>query len=232
MFHSIVRHAALAGLLSLLAAGCGLGRELPSDLSPEDRLLVTGFGGWSTPEAVEFGDYRAVSIERGFTQGSGLRAERTGSRTSRQVYRFLFIDGEEEVGWVRCESEARRLSGIAGVADIEPGAEVTLDCRASDDGREPEWRLSLRSSSDRPPQGPISDGALEYSVRAASRGGRWVPAGGRGYHIQSSDRILGLVEVVRGGMVWIESGLDERARRVMAMAAVSILLYEEPSTSR
>lgn len=226
-----IRHSLLVVLVPGLLAGCGT-KELPSDLTPEDRLLVQGVGGWTTPEALGFGDYQARSIDRGFTQGSGLRAERTGSRTSRQAYQFLFYDGEQEVGWVRCQSEARRLTGIAGVTDIAPGAEVTLDCRGDPDGLEAEWRLSLRSSGDRPVQGPVSAGPLEYSVRAASRGGPWVPSGGRGYQIQSSERILAMVEVVRGGMVWIEADLSRRARRVMAMAAVALLLYEEPPPAR
>lgn len=219
----------LVGLVAVAVAACG-SKELPSDLSPEDRLVVQGVGGWTTPEAVRFGPYQAVSIELRWTRGSGLRAERTGSRTANQNYRFTFHDGDTAIGEVLCASEARRLTGLAGITDIDPGAEVALDCRAASDSAEPEWRLSLRSSGSRGPQGPLSTDELSYSVRVASRGGVWGRSGRSGYRIQSEDRILAIVEVVRGGMVWIESDLDERARRAIAMAAMALLLYEEPST--
>lgn len=204
--------------------------QLPSDLAPAERLEVEGMRRIRTPEALRFGSFHARDIDRSWTRGGGLEAGGVGRQNARQTYSFRLADAEDGEGHVSCESSAERSSVDLKVVTVDPGPDVTVSCTlAATDGL-PDWHLRLETSRDRHLEGRISTGGQRYTVRGAGKGGRFAPAQTHGYHILQEGRTVGAVETVGDGAVWLASGLTTLERRALALAAVALLLYQEPDT--
>lgn len=232
---------AMVAALSL--AGCaGPALQLPDELAPAERLEVQGMRALRTPDALTFGTYRATAIDRSWTRGSGLSVAGMSRNRARQSYLFQFADGPVEQGAVSCETSAQRRSMDLEVIQIDGGADVLLDCTLAPGGGAlgasgaaagadaSVWRLSLASTRDRHLEGELSSGGLSYQVRGVGRGGKYAPAETHGFHLLREGRVVGAVQTVAPGVVWFLPELDTESRRLLAIGAVALLLYEEPPT--
>lgn len=227
---ALLRHPHVLALPLLLTACATPQLQLPDELAPAERLEVEGMKRLGTAKELRFGSYRATAIDRSWTKGSGWNVAGLGKNSARQRYGFRFADGEMDQGAIACETTAQRRSMDLKVVVVDPGADVSLTCSLADSQDSQGWALSLASSRDRHLQGEISTDLRRYQVQAIGRGGKLAPAETHGFHLLSEGRVVAAVQTNTRGTVWLAPELDPEGRRVVALTAVALLLFEEPPT--
>jgi hypothetical protein len=221
--------------LLLVLAACGSTRmELPQALEGADRLAVEGRGGLRQARDIRFGPYEVVGIQRSWTKGSGwnVGAGRLGGGSDRakQTYAFMLAESGREHGRVECEARGSR--GTLGVRSvgIDLASDEGLRCTLGLVEGAAAWELTLHSNRDRHLEGELIAGEDRYRLVGTGSGGRMTPANTYGYELRSGDRVMAAVETVNKGAVWFAPDVDAAARRALAAAAASLLLYQKVKT--
>jgi hypothetical protein len=236
--HTLSRRAWLRStlLLAILGLpGCQLARmPLPDGLAASERMAVSGRQGLLVRQRLQFGPYEVHQVSRSWTRGrdrgstsSALHSER------RQTYRFTLREDGTDHWHVACHASVNRFRIDAVVVDVHATDESALYCNLqSAEDATSAWELDLRERQERPLSGAMTLHTGRVEIIGTNRLEKSLPMGDTtGYEFRAEGHVVGAVEVINNGAVWLRPDVDPDRRRLLAAAAAVLLLLEDLRTS-
>jgi hypothetical protein len=206
---------------------------VPTELSAAPKMEVSGRQGWRVGQRVRFGPYGTERVRRSPTvieEYPGLVSTR-GEHS--QYYSFRLTEDGAVVARVGCVAEATARAGrVPVIGEVTSLSRASLQCSLSPSEAtstaDDEWTLLVETRNDRPLEGTLSGEAGRFEVEGTSRieGGASACCNTSGYYLRRDGRPVGAVEVINQGAVWLETGLSGEERRMLAGAAMALLLHE------
>lgn len=215
----------------LMAPGCHAARmPLPEGLAAAERLPVSGRQGLSPGTRLRFGSFEAYPVTRSWTRGRERGATPMATERERiQTYEFSLREDGAEPWFVACRASLRSVRIDAGPFQVHPSDESALYCnlRAVGDAQIA-WELELEERHGRPLAGTLSLPPTRLSIVGTDRVEGALPTGlTTGYEIRAGADVLGAVEVINGGAIWLRHEPDPERRRLLAASATALLLLED-----
>lgn len=214
----------------MLLAGCQATRMPgPDELSTSQRLAVEGRQGWKIHEHLRFGPYEAHEIDRSWTRGRDREILLYSGNKRRQRYTFTLREGGVDRWDVSCEANLTKHALGADGAEVALKNRSWLDCSLRSLGAPAEvWEMALSERSERPLGGRLSHGAAELEVRGTRKIQGGLPGEATtGYEVLEEERVVGAVEVVNNGAVWLHEGLSPDRQSLLSASAAALLLLED-----
>jgi hypothetical protein len=222
---------ALIVLIALPLPGCQTARmPLPDALVTAERLPVSGRQGLQIEQRLRFGSYAAHPITRSWTRGRDRGATLAAQQFERrQTYQFTLQDGDVAHWFVSCHASARSIRIDLAVVEAHPADESALYCNLqSTTDRLAAWEMELQERRGRPLAGMLAMGDTRFDIDGTDRLERALPMGATtGYEIHAAGDVVGAVEVINRGAVWLSPDLEPERRRLLAAAAAALLLLED-----
>ena len=222
-------HAArLACLLALTSlAACQTARMKVDPTLADDRLSVKRPGLFETG-ALRFGDYAAADIDRSWTHSRSSTIGHREDRRSKQTYRFVFAARGAVTDRVRCETVYAEHAMQVGRLRLDDGRHGLGCVVEAADGR-PRGELVMTEQDRHRPAGRMyHDGAMIDLVPTARlEGARWDAGEAVGYELRVDGALVGAVQTINGGAVWIDRSAPGPLQESAALAAATLLLYQE-----
>lgn len=240
---SIVRKIIFVSLAAVLLMGCTPARMAvrPQLASAAEEMKVEGRKYFSFDETFFFGPYQVEEVHRGWTRSNGFsistpeKSKEFTSSKSRQKYEFVLKDGEGDV-WT-CQS----VTGCdENFVDVLLGERKKLGmgmtstsfvCTFRSKNRPEVWRLTMDENFDSSGvmKGVLSDGKNSILIQATNKlaGGVWDLGTPSGYEFLMKEDVVGSVEVINKGAVWIVPSIEERLHSPLAVTSAALLLYQD-----
>jgi hypothetical protein len=224
------RLGALA-LAVLLLPACQTARmPIPDTLATSERMPVSGRQGLQVNQSLRFGPFEAHGVRRSWTRGRDRGATTVATQHERrQEYRFTLREAGEDHWFVACHAAALTVSIDILSVDFRPTDESAVYCNLqllSDPSTS--WTLDLRETRDRPLSGTLSGGGERLAVSGTNRVDRALAMDATtGYEFRDADGVIGAVEVLNRGAVWLSGDLGAERRRTLAAASAALLLLED-----
>lgn len=216
-------------LLTASSACAPVRMALPDGLPTSEPMSVQGRQGWRINQRIRFGPYATERIDRSWTRGRDLQILAYDGSRRNQSYGFLLREGGEPAWEVACTTRLRRDALAFDDWAIALREDGRLLCEIQDlegDGRP--LRLTLISEGERPLRGTLEGDHLQVEVRGTNRLAKGLPLGETsGYHLRSGDRVLGAVQVINAGTVWLSPHLTPPERGALAALAAALLALED-----
>jgi hypothetical protein len=204
--------------------------EIPSDLTSTERWPVQGRQGFKLKEALRFGPYEAVSIERSWVRGGDVVAHAFEGNRRMQQYTFQLREGQVDQWLVSCEAYLYKSTLHAPIVDAELRNRSEVNCYLSAVDRSAEsWLLALESQRERPLGGRLSrEGGESFHVVGTRQLDRGLPmVETTGYRISDKAQPIGAVKVIGSGAVRLQPTIQSDRRGLFAAAAAALLLLED-----
>ena len=224
----------LWGLLCLALVGCSLPQmRVDPELSRHSEAhTVSGRDGWWIEQRLSFGPYRAGPVSRGWTKGYDYPfiVRFTGAR---EKLRFAVQDSGGNSAMVHCIGKLREadLRAFSEYFDVGVYARDTFTGTISLDARSIDFfvnNLNVQQNAGyRPLEGTAFTGQQPISLSAVwelESGQRWPGTEPIGVEFLRGGEVIGAVETVNEGRVWIREQLDAQDRLVLASLASALLL--------
>lgn len=208
----------------------------PGLAASSPTLPVSGRNGWMVDQVLRFGPYRAGPVNRGWTKGYDYPffVRFSGAREKLQ---FAVVDGEGREALVHCAGKLREqdLRIFRDYFAVNIGTTDSFTGTVSLDGLDPfdfyienlntQQNLGYRELS-----GAVRGNGETLQIRPVwqlESGQRWLGNQAIGVEFFRGDRVLGAVETVNQGRVWIEEALGSDERLLVASLAAALLLRSE-----
>ena len=224
-------------LLASQLAGCSLPRmQVDSGLSAQAPALpVAGREGWLVEQMLAFGEYRAGPVSRGWTKGYDypFMVRFTGAR---EKLRFAVRDGAGNEAMVHCAGKLREadLRVFRDYFDVNVHTTDSFACTVALENETVDFYVenlnTQQNTGYRPLGGAARTGSGLIGMRAAWRldsGQRWPGTQPLGVEFLRDDTVIGAVETVNEGRVWIRPDLGDRDRLLLASLASALLLRSD-----
>jgi hypothetical protein len=223
-----MRHLPFAFLaLSSLALATGC-RTMKMDVAPSlesQALPVHKSGGLFDEGEVTFGEFAAIRIHRGWTRSSSMQIFGYESTKSKQKFRFAFAKAGVADQQMRCETVFAEKALHRGRVTFSAG-EHGLGCELRGPGGAPVGELML--AGDDRPAGYLQAGNVVVEMVATGRfeGGSWENPDPVGFDLLVSGQVVGAVQTINGGRVWLERSAPAEIQDTAALAAATLLLFQ------
>ena len=224
----------LWSLLCLALVGCSLPQmRVDPELSRHSEAhTVSGRDGWRLEQRLSFGAYRAGPVSRGWTKGYDYPfiVRFTGAR---EKLRFAVDDSSGNTALVHCIGKLREadLRVFSDYFDIGVYTKDTFTGTISLDAGSVDFFVNdlnvQQSTGYRPLEGTAFTGSRPISLRAVRQlesGQRWRGTEPIGAEFLRSGEVIGAVETVNEGRVWIRENLEAEDRLILASLASALLL--------
>lgn len=226
----------VAGCLVAGLVGCTPARmALAPGLEREVPLEVTGRNTFKFGEEFAFGPWSVVEVHRGWKTSSAWSLFGLGAGSVEQPYEFVVAKGGARLQ-AQATTNARRkelsvmLVGLPVDLSVEDQASLAVSwAPAGSASKEQAVRLYVRGPTRGPLHGLLDlPGAAQVEVHGTSAlQGSPIPLGETsGYTFERSGQVVGFVEVINAGRVWLSPALTAAEREALAAAAAGLLLYQ------
>ncbi len=199
---------------------------VPPEVTPT-YVPVAGRQGWQVGQTITFADVTVDRIER-YGSAEGFSFVGLGTTEAQKVCSFDVRRGER-MARIGCVSTLatidfqQRFGGLGVTSTLE--SKHAYVCERADDGGRG-WRLLLMGADAEHSSGVLEIGDTRYEVvdQHKMEVGSVVSFQALGYSFrQSADgKVVGLVETVNDGRVWMDESLDH-ARFAIPAAAAALL---------
>ena len=229
-----------AGLCSLLGlAACTTARmACPVELSASAvEMPVTGRQGFGLSESFRFGPYDVSDIHRGWRVTTTWGILRYGSSKSEQPFEFKLRTHDNAAWQAHCatgvrwkEMEINNFMDTRGTLEWGLSSHALFTCEFSSPDKQEPWKMVMKQETqDLVMDGLLGDGATRISVKGTRElaGGAWPLTEATGYLFYRDQDLVGAVDVLNQGAVWIEKDLPDDMRRAVAAAGSALLLYRD-----
>jgi hypothetical protein len=202
---------------------------VPDGLSAAEAMPVAGRQGLRIQQRFQFGPYQAHQVERSWTRGRDHGSSaRVRQFERRQDYSFRVARDGEDLWFTSCRVSLDVLRLDVGGAQISPTDESVLACTLRSLAGREEWEMEASGRWERPLVGSIRRGAERMELVGTDRLQHWVATGSTtGYEIRSGSRVVGAVEVINRGAVWLAPDLADDRRDLLAAVGSALLLLED-----
>lgn len=226
----------LSGLMfTLLLAGCSTPqmRVDPGLAAQTPALPVSGREGWLVEQVLSFGEFRTDPVNRGWTKGYDYPfiIRFTGAR---EKLRFAVRDGSGREAVVHCAAKLREqdLRLFREYFDVNFGTTDTfIGTIALEGSRQRDFFIENLNTQQnigyRPLEGAVRGTGDPIDIRAVwhlASGQRSYDTQPMGIEFLSAGRVVGAVETVNEGRVWISDDLGGEDRLLLASLASALLL--------
>ena len=240
--YSIRRTILFVSFISFLLMGCRVARMevRPQLVSAAEEMKVKGRWSLGFSKPFSFGSYQVTKVKRGWTQSSGFsidlpKSKNLSSSKATHKYEFILKDGKEDVWKCKCgttcdetyidfskDKKRRVRMGITKKAFV---------CTFRAEKKPEVWHLTMSEDYDSSciMKGILSDGETSFLIQATHKlaGDVWDLGTPSGYEFFIDGKIVGSVEVINNGAVWIIPSLEENHKSPLAVIAAAMLLYLE-----
>jgi hypothetical protein len=218
-------------VLLAFAPSCSMARmPVPESLSAAERMPVSGRQGLILRQQLRFGSYEAHNLRRSWTRGRD-RGETTLATQSerRQAYSFTLRENGHDAWFVACHASVVMVTIETRVVDLHPTNESALYCNLQPlADPTAAWELVLREQRERPLSGTLSHGEATVQVAGTNRVERALPMGNTtGYEFRQDGEVIGAVEVINSGAVWLRGDRSPERRALLSAASAALLLLED-----
>jgi hypothetical protein len=231
----------LVSFIPVLLMSCTLARMAvrPQLVSVAEEMKVEGRKSFSFDETFFFGPYQVEEVHRGWTRSNGFSVsmleKKFSSSKAKQKYEFILKDGKGDV-WT-CQ-------GVTGCnqnfVDVLLGKKKQLAmgmtstsfvCTFKSENGPEVWRLTMNENFDSSGvmKGVLSDGETSFLIQATHKlaGDVWDLGTPSGYEFLMKEHVVGSVEVINKGAVWIVPSIEERLHSPLAVTSAALLLFQD-----
>jgi hypothetical protein len=220
----------------------------PQLVSVAKEMKVEGRKSFSFDETFFFGPYQVTEVHRGWTRSTGLsifahekRKKEFSSSKATQKYEFSLKDGKGDV-WISQsvtgsnQSSVGFLLGKKTSLAIGVTSESSFVCTFRSENRPEVWRLMINENVDssNSMKGVLSDGKISIAVQETRKlAGTPLPlTDPTGYEFLMNEHLVGSVEVINKGAIWIVPSIEERLHSPLAVTSAALLLYQDIGRKR
>jgi hypothetical protein len=177
---------------------------------------------WNAP--VSFGPWATSEVREGLTWDFGYRLLGIDASFAFQPYRLAIGSGNRTVQ-AECVTRAAVLSQKDLSVDPSFGKIPALACGFRGDG---EGTLRLNTTALNKEEGEVVFGASTWKINSVHKfAGSSLPSGDPiGHEISQDGRVIGMVETINRGRVWMDPSLSAEEQGRLAAVATAVLLYE------
>ena len=240
-YNRVFRVALLAvGLCSLLGlAACTTARmACPSELSTSAvEMPVTGRQGFNLSESFGFGPYHVSDVHRGWRVTTEWGILGYGSSKSEQPFEFKLHINCNTVLQAHCatgvrwkEMELNNFMDTGGTLEWEFSSHALFTCEFSLPEKKKPWKMVMKQEThDHVMDGLLGNDATRISVQGTRElaGGAWPLTEATGYLFYRGQNLVGAVEILNQGAVWLDKNLSDDTRRAVAATAAALLLHRD-----
>lgn len=240
-----VRRVALCSMVSmcLLLALLPACREARMAVSPDLTAAapawpVSGRAVMGLESPVSFGPYRVTGVHRGWTERFGWGAVIYESLNASQEYEFR-LEGPAPRPWqaqcaVNADQQFLKTALDKGRGEIswELSGQTNLVATFRELLGSQVWEMVLTRPSGRPVlNGYLAGGGrtIEVSGSRSLEGTSLPLTEAAGYEFRLDGRLMGAVQTMNDGVVWLDPAAPDEARQAMAVAAAGLLLFMDVS---
>lgn len=217
----------LLAFVCLTFAGCQTAQmQIPEPLAAIAPLDVEGADPrrWNAP--IRFGPWATTEVREGLTWNFSERLLGIEAGVAFQPYRLVVSSGADPIQ-AECTTYRVVLSRNGLSVDPSFGKIPTLACafRGTTVGEGSFW---LHTTATNAEEGDVDFPDGVWTVRSIRRfqGSSIVSGTPLGYEVRKRDRVIGAVETINRGRVWMDPSLSERERLRLAAVTTALLLYE------
>lgn len=216
-------------LLVLLPACQTARMPVPETLAASERMPVQGRQGWKLNQQIRFGPFETSEVQRSWTRGRDLRVLAYERNNRRQQYSFTLREAAQDRWRVTCAATLLARTIHTPVVDVEPTNRSALHCSLrSLEGSGEVWELMLHEQRERPLAGTLTRDGATLRVLGTNRLDRALSTSATtGYEIQENGRVLGAVEVINDGAVWLRGDVAPGSRSLVSATSAALLLLED-----
>jgi hypothetical protein len=232
--------------IPVLLISCTVARMAvrPQLVSVAKEMKVQGRKSFSFDETFFFGPYQVAEVHRGWTRSTGFSIDfsmfekhkkKFTSSKAAQKYEFILKDGKGDV-W-KCQS----VTGCnQNYVDVLLGKKSRLAigltskafvCTFMSKNRPEVWRLMMNENFDSSGvmKGVLSDGKISILIQGTRKlaGTPFPLSTPSGYEFLIKEHVVGSVEVINKGAVWIVPSIEERLHSPLAVTSAALLLYQD-----
>ena len=153
-----------------------------------------------------------------------------------QEYEFVLKQGEVDI-W-KCQSATGIDQQFAdGLFGIKSPLAISLTSKSSFvstfkcNNRPETWRLRMNEDYDSRGvmKGILSDGKVSIAIQGSRKlaGSPFPISTHSGFEFMMKEQVIGSVQVINKGAVWIIPSLEERLNAPLAVASAALLLYQD-----
>lgn len=216
---------AVMGAVGWLLVGCATARMgAPNDVTESSEVLTvsdrSSASGAFVDESFKLGTYNVADVDRDWNSSSGVGVGPWGKETKTTGFAFNLKGGAKALAG-KCASETREQS-VLGLGGEFSWGNTTVACACEGDGDKAELLMSKK-------QNTVTIDGTTYElapVHSTTEGDdASEPTGFRA----DGDELLGAVEVMHPGQVWLNKALDDGAKSKAACLFAGLMLYKPPS---
>ena len=217
---------ALAATLASLAACHPMTMAVDPALS-DDRMKVSR-GGFLGGGDVAFGEFSTTDFDRSWTSSESTTIGHREDTYADQKYRFTFGAGGVLTDRVHCQTVYAEHAADFGRLRLDDGRHGLGCSLTTADGR-PRGELLMTEQDRHRLAGTMirDDIRVELVPSRRFEGGRVETFAPIGYDLRVDGHTVGAVQTINGGAVWIDRSAPPALRDAAAVAAATLLLYEE-----
>ncbi|MFD2513175.1 hypothetical protein ACFSRY_04810 [Pontibacter locisalis] len=181
------------------------------------------------------GDYKVANVHRGWRRDGGFNILGYDNVKSAQKYEFSLQDPQTGGEWYvfgASNLHEKNLKSNNGITiQVGPNKEYYASHFTSPESGQ--WHLVTVDPGNyltrKKFEGEVTNGITRYKVAPVYKfEGKSIPPGDiLGYEFKDGEEVIGAVQVVNNGKVWMRPDLPQDTRMVLASAAASLLLYDK-----
>ncbi len=220
--------------IATLFIGCRMARmAIPEPLMTEAvEMTVEGRQKFTFKESLTFGPYRVTDVDRSWTKTSSWGGQWFSNSKAKQSYEFTLRDSNTPIWEAQCatgvdERELNFNNFLGGQLEIT-SASIYFACAFLEKQERKRWRLVMsQSPSEMVMDGVLTDGQTRINVKGSQKlQGSPIPLSDpTGYEFELRGHIVGAVEVINKGSVWLHPSIEPEIRSALATASSALLLY-------
>ena len=238
LYHPVL---ALVVFSSLFIAACHPARmALPSEIDQSFDEWPVSERNYFLDESFAFGPYSVAEVHRSWTTkiswGAGMDQWMITDSHATQKYEFQISQhGSVEQG-AKCATDVAwnqlDLENVLGKKSTFTwglASDTSLVCSLMFKGL-PSWSLiAQQRTDDRSLSGIMTNREAEILVNATRElsGDSWPLTEAAGYLFTLSGRLIGAVEVINDGRIWVRKSESKEIQQAVASGAAALLLYRE-----
>ena len=237
VFQAVCLFVCLGFLLGPMACTTAKMACPPKLSSSAVEMPVSGRQGFGLSEVFSFGPYKVTDVHRGWRVTTAWGVLGYGSSKSEQPFEFK-VQANAHVPWqAHCatgvrwtELEFKNFMDTGGDLEWGLSSNALFTGEFSRPGNEKPWKMVMRQETgDRVMDGLLSDGAIRISVKGTRKlaGGAWPLTEATGYLFYGDRGLVGAVDVLNQGTVYIIKDLPDPVGNALAAAASALLLYRD-----
>ncbi|KIX12953.1 hypothetical protein [Dethiosulfatarculus sandiegensis] len=200
-----------------------------------DHMPVKGRQGFNFQESFSFGPYKAANVQRGWTHSTAWGFLGYEDFSAEQDYQFELINQQGKTWQVNCALGVRQkliqtlLGDNKGSFTWEISRHGNMACTILQGDKTNSWRLVMaRSTGETALNGLLFSNVKTIQVKGSNRlaGSSITLSDPTGYFFKQAGGIVGAVEVINQGAVWLLPN-TENSRDPMAAASAALMLYQD-----